>query len=239
MRTLGVIALAGVGVSVVCLALAHAIDPSVYREGDHLGFMYGGCTAPADDSATATRELEWHGDGTVAINVPATVHYRPDNGSTLRASGPNALISHLRVRDGRVELDCRMYGIDRELDLVLPGRPFDSFTLNGTGHLVLENLKQNRLNVSLRGEGDVRANGSANDLTLNIAGSGDAEMGQLAVESSEVRIAGSGKAALAPKDSADIFIAGSGEIRFLEQPRHLQTHIAGSGRIINAPSKGI
>lgn len=240
MRTLGVIALAGVGVSVVCLAVAHAIDPGVSSfEGDDFGFSFRGCPAPADNSTNVTRELEWNGDDTVTINVPATVHYRPDNGATLHATGPNAMMSHLRVRDGRVELDCKMYGTDRELDLVLPGRSFDSFTLNGTGHLVLENLKQNRLNVSLRGEGDVRANGSARDLTLNIAGSGDADMGQLAVNSSKVRIAGTGKAALAPKDSADISIAGSGEIRFLEQPRHLQTHIAGSGRIINAPTQGL
>jgi hypothetical protein len=240
MRTLGVIALAGVGVSVVCLGLAHAIDPSVNRNwGDGFGFMYRGCSAPAGDSADITRELQWNGDDTVTINVPATIHYRPDNGPVLRASGPNAVMSHLRVRDGRVELDCRMYGTDRELDLVLPGRAFDSFTLNGTGHLVLENLKQTQLNISLRGDADVRATGVADDLTLTIAGSGDADMGQLAVQSSRVRIAGSGKAALAPRDSADIFIAGDGEIRFLEQPRHLQTHIAGSGRIINAPTQGL
>lgn len=240
MRTLGVIALAGVGVSVVCLGLAHAIDPSVNRNwGDGFGFMYPGCSAPSGDSADITRELQWNGDDTVTINVPATIHYRPDNGPVLRASGPNAMMSHLRVRDGRVELDCRIYGTGRELDLVLPGRAFDSFTLNGTGHLVLENLKQTQLNVSLRGDADVRATGVADDLTLTIAGSGDADMGQLAVQSSRVRIAGSGKAALAPRDSADIFIAGDGEIRFLEQPRHLQTHIAGSGRIINAPTQGL
>jgi len=243
MRTLGVIALAGIGASVVCLAIAHAIDPGVDQfrgfRGDGFGFMFRGCSTPSDDSANITRELEWHGGDTVTINVPATIHYRPDNGPTLRASGPNDIMSHLRVRDGRVELDCRMYGFDRELNLVLPGRTFDSFILNGTGHLVLENLRQTELNVSLRGEGDVRATGMADDLTLNIAGSGDADMGQLSVQSSKVRIAGSGKAALAPRDSADIFIAGSGEIRFLEQPRHLQTHIAGSGRIINAPTTGL
>lgn len=240
MRTLGVIALAGVGVSVVCLGIAHAIDPSVNSVwGNRFGFMYRGCSAPADDAANVTRDLEWNGDETVTVNVPATIHYRPDNGPMLRASGPNAMMSHLRVRDGRIELDCKLYGFGRELDLVLPGREFDSFTMNGTGHLVLENLNQNRVAVNLRGTGDVRASGRAEDLTLTIAGTGDADMGRLAVQSSKVRIAGSGKAELSPKDSADIEIAGSGVIRFLEQPRHLQTHIAGSGRIINAPTQGL
>jgi hypothetical protein len=60
----------------------------------------------------------------------------------------------------------------------LPGRRFDSFTVNGIGDLVLENLNENRLNVSLRGEGDVRASatGVVGDLTLSIAESGDADM---------------------------------------------------------------
>jgi hypothetical protein len=172
MRTLGVIALSGVRVSVICLALAHAIDPGVSTLNTR-GFWFRGCAAPAENSPDATEELAWNGDGTVTINVPAVVHYQPGSGDTVRATGPEELTSHLRVRDGRIELDCNFSGSDRKIDLVLPGRAFDTFTLNGTGRLMLENLKQDRLNVSLRGEGDVRATGVADDLTLNIAGSGD------------------------------------------------------------------
>ena len=238
MRTLAVIAGAGIVTSIACLSLANAIDPSVYTMDRH-GFVFAGCTAPAENSPNGTQELAWNGDSTVTINVPATVHYRPGAGSTVHASGPNELMSHLRVREGRIELDCNRSGFDRELDLVLPGRSFHTFTLNGTGHLVLEDLDQPALNVNLRGAGDVRATGMAEDLSLTMAGAGKADLGRLSVQRSTVRIAGSGEAELAPKDSADITIAGTGEIRFLEQPRHLQTHIAGSGRIINAPTQGL
>jgi hypothetical protein len=238
MRTMAVVALAGIGASVACLALANAIDPSVYTMDRH-GFVFAGCTVPAENSPNSTQDLAWDGDSTVTINVPATVHYQPGGGDTVHVTGPSELMSHLRVRDGRIELDCNLSGSDRQLDLVLPGRAFRTFTLNGTGHLVLENLNQQALNVNLHGEGDVRATGMAEDLSLTLAGAGKADLGHLSVQRSKVRIAGAGEAELAPKDSADITIAGAGEIRFLEQPLHLQTHIVGAGRIINAPTQGL
>ena len=135
MRTLAVVAGAGIVTSIACLSLANAIDPSVYTMDRH-GFVFAGCTVPADNSTNGTRELAWNGDSVATINVPATVHYRPGAGSTVHASGPNELMSHLRVREGRIELDCNLSGFDRELDLVLPGRAFHTFTLNGTPGII-------------------------------------------------------------------------------------------------------
>jgi hypothetical protein len=123
--------------------------------------------------------------------------------------------------------------------LVLPGRALNQFTLNGTGHLVLENINQRRLDIKLKGSGDVRGTGTAEDMDLRIAGSGDAHLGCLAIQRVRVRIAGSSDVELSPEDDADIRIAGSGEIRFLKQPRNLRTRIAGSGRIVNASPAAI
>lgn len=240
MRTLGVIALAGVGVSVVCLAIAHAIDPDLNRVwGDGFGFTYRSCAVPAENSPDSTQEMVWNGGNAVTINVPATVRYQPGAGDTLRITGPGGLLRHLRVRDGKIELDCDFPDADRKLDLILPGRAFRTFTLNGTGRLVLENLNQTALNINLHGEGEVSATGLAEHLSLVMTGAGKADLGHLSVQSSKVRIAGAGEAELAPRDSADIAIAGAGQIRFLEQPRHLQTRIAGAGRIIDAPTQGL
>src|SRR4029079_1745836 len=55
------------------------------------------------------------------------------------------------------------------LELVLPGRALNQFTLNGTGHLVFENINQRRLEIKLNGRGDVRGTGTAEDVDLRIA----------------------------------------------------------------------
>ena len=237
MRTLGVIALAGVGVSVVCLAVAHAIDPTVYRESHT--FMFGhGCVSSSADSPTETQDIAWDGEREVVINVPATVHYRPDGGPALRVTAPAGVVQHLRVRNGRITADCNL-SRGSHLDLVLPGRAFETFTLNGAGRLLLENIDQNHLGVHVRGFGDVRATGRADDLDLSISGAGNADFGKLTVRTSKVSISGAGRADLDARDSADVSISGAGEIRLIERPRNLQTHIAGAGRIINAPTQGL
>jgi hypothetical protein len=54
----------------------------------------------------------------------------------------------------------------------------------------------------------------------------------------EVHIAGSGNTDIAPTDEAEIHIAGSGDVNLHSNPKKLETHIAGSGRIHNLYSGG-
>jgi hypothetical protein len=73
---------------------------------------------------------------------------------------------------------------------------------------------------------------------IHIAGSGDADLGQVAAHVATVHIAGSGNTDIAPSDEADIHIAGSGDVNLHTNPKRLNTHIAGSGRIHNISSGG-
>jgi hypothetical protein len=104
--------------------------------------------------------------------------------------------------------------------------------VNGAGKLLLDHLRQDSLTVAIHGSGSVRASGSADTLKVDIMGSGDALLEQLAARSSKIFIAGSGAANIAPIDDADIFIAGSGEVRLHTHPKHLNSRVAGSGQII-------
>jgi hypothetical protein len=198
--------------------------------------FFRGCDTGVDVGATGnTREFAWDGGDEVTISVPARIRYRPGAGTSVVATGAPEMLRHLSVRNGRVEFDCWGLGYHDRLDLVLPGVPLASFTLNGSGTLVLEELNQPELEIDVRGSGEVRATGSAENVDLDIAGSGEAYLGSLASQRVEISIAGSGEAEIAPQEEADIRIAGSGEIRLLKQPVRLQTRIAGSGRIVNAP----
>ena len=228
---LAVVAGTGIAISVVCLGFASALD-DLSPEG-----LFNRCgEIGGDGGAVTTREIAWTSDSDeVTINVPATVTYRPGSGTTLIARGSPGALSHLRVRGRRIEFDCRGADFDGDLDLTLPGRPLNDFTLNGTGRLVLENLDLRELDVSLHGKGEVEATGTAEDVDLTIAGSGEAHLGKLAAKTVDVRIAGKGDAEIAPTDEADILIAGSGEIRLLTRPRSLEQTIFGSGKIVQPP----
>jgi hypothetical protein len=235
-RSLAVVAGTGIAVSVACLGLAAALAGDDLRNL-HFGNLFRSCgEGNLAEVVNDTREIAWDSDDTdVTINVPATVTYRPGTGTMLIARGSPEVLSHLQVRDGRIGLDCRGVSFGSDLELTLPGLPLNDFTLNGSGRLVLENINQPELEVSLRGSGEIEATGSAEEMSLSIAGSGEARLANLAVKSMEVSIAGSGDAEIAPEDDVDISIAGSGKIRLLTQPRNIRTSIAGSGDIVHVP----
>jgi hypothetical protein len=235
-KTLPVIAGTGIAISLVCLGLAAALAGDDFRAFG-IGGLFESCgEGNLADVTNNTREIAWDSDDDdVTINVPATVTYRPGTGTALIARGSPETLSHLRVRNGRVEFDCRGISFDRDLELILPGQPLSEFTLNGSGRLILQDINQPELEVAIHGQGEIEATGTAADVELSIAGAGEARLGSLAVKTMEVSIAGAGDAEIAPEDAVDISIAGAGRIRLLTHPPSIKTSIAGAGDIVHAP----
>jgi hypothetical protein len=241
---LAIVAIIGLTGSAVCMGAAAAIGGNEFGKGfDRVDFsMFGDrprCEAVQGASATS-RDIDWDGSDHVGLSVGGHARYTPGTDDKLHVTGDPQLVPHVRVRDGRIELDCRGGWRDRRdsLEITLPGREFKKFGIAGSGNLVLQNLNQNRLKVSIAGSGSIKADGKVENTEIHIAGSGDADLGRVASQVSEVHIAGSGNTDIAPSDEADIHIAGSGDVNLHSNPRKLETHIAGSGRIHNISSGG-
>jgi hypothetical protein len=127
---------------------------------------------------------------------------------------------------------------DSDVAITLPGGEFKKFGIAGSGKLKLENLNQEKLRVSIAGSGNIKATGKVGETEIHIAGSGDADLGEVAMRDTTIHIAGSGNTDVAPTESADIHIAGSGDVNLHANPKRLETHIAGSGRIHNVQTGG-
>ena len=236
-KTLGWIAVGGLSVGFVSLALAYVLGG---RDLDGLldrgSFLAKSC---GDNGGGAganqpERHLTWQGGDTVEIALPATVRYRGGDGSELIVRGSPDVIAHVEVHNGRVTLDCHRWGGVRDIEITLPGHAFRKIGLSGSGKLVMENVNQPDLAFSISGSGAVRAQGTVDHATINVAGSGDARLADLAMKELTAKISGSGKVEAAPKDAADIHISGSGDVRLLSHPARLSSHVAGSGRITQA-----
>lgn len=240
MRKLAVIAVTGLSVCVLCLGAAAVIEAPHWRDGSwknfHLDFDgLDDCETVAGATAT-TRLLDWDGDDDkVTIAVPADVRYRPGDSDKLSASGDAQALAHLRVRHHHIELDCNGGLSGAKLQITLPGRKFHSFTIAGSGKLNLEQIDQGSLKVTIAGSGTATAAGKVDDVEVEIAGSGDAKLGQLAARTASVKIAGSGDAEVAPSEAVKIKIAGSGDVRLLSDPKDIDSKVFGSGRILHGP----
>jgi hypothetical protein len=115
----------------------------------------------------------------------------------------------------------------------LPGRDFQRFTINGSADMTLAGIDQPRLQIRTNGSGDVTASGKTDDLEYSVAGSGDGHFEALEAGNVSISVAGSGDADVAPKGRLDVKIAGSGKVTLHSEPQQIETHIAGSGRIIH------
>ena len=233
-KTLGWIAVGGLSIGFVSLAIAYVLAgrnlDALLDRGSFLAHSCGDSSGKVD-AKQRERRLAWEGDDTVEISLPASVRYRGGEGSEVIVRGSPDVIAHVEVRRGRIMLDCHQFWRSRDIEITLPGRAFRRISLSGSGKLVMENVNQPDLDFRISGSGTVRAQGTVDHATISVAGSGDARLADMAMKDLTAKISGSGKVEAAPKDAADIKISGSGDVRLLSRPTHLSSRVSGSGRI--------
>jgi len=228
-QKLTVIAIVGLTASAVCIGVAAAIGGSDLGIN---GMFEKGPRCQKISGATATsRELDWDGSDRVQVVVYSNARYTPGAGAKLHASGDPQMLAHLRVHDGKIDLDCAGWRDRDKLEITLPGREFRKFAIAGRSDLTLERMNQASLRAEIAGTGTIRASGKVDDIDISVAGIGHADFGKVAARNAKVKMAGIGSADIAPSDSAKIQIAGPSTVNLYSNPKDLDTQIAGPGRL--------
>jgi hypothetical protein len=268
MRTkLAIIALSSFAVSAACLGGAFALGGgqlgnAAFNFSD-IGDFGGGFGRPScgiiasPTAETETRSLPWQ-DGSedrAAIAIPATTHYQAGSGDQLVVRGDPAILSHIRVRNGTVEMDCRtnFNGRENRIDVTLPGRrTFQKFEMLGSGDMQLNGLSQpetkveidgsgtietegnvNKLHLEIDGSGTVQSKGQTDDVRVEVNGSGNVKLADLVNKDAHIDISGSGKVEVAPQNSLNVDISGSGTIYLKSEPKSIESDFSGSGKIVH------
>jgi hypothetical protein len=227
-RTLIIATTAGLLLCAAFLSLAVAIggddvfhDARSFRE-----------VKPLVDLATH-KTWHWNGGDTLALDAPMNIRYRPSGPPGVLVTGPEDLLKHVRVGDGRIASDTnvnRSGGI--RLNAVVSGVAIRKFVVNGGENLDLGLIDQPGLDLHLNGGGTVTGRGKVDQLNLVIAGPGKADLSGLSVlGDANISILGSGDAVLSPHGRVKLFIAGSGNLQLLSRPAELRQTIVGSGQV--------
>jgi hypothetical protein len=247
-KRLAWIAAVSLGISAVCVLAVLSLATS--RLGDEYAWAEklrtcggmpwarkaGSDGSTVQDAAARTVDLEWLGGDAVKINIPARVHYRPGPKAQASVSGDAELVGHVRLRDGKLDWDTvvNCYSAD-DLVVQLSGPAVTAWTVNGSGQLDLSDVKQDLLRIVMRGSGTVTASGEAREASLDIAGSGRADLGGLVTQHASARIRGSAEADLAPREEVDVSISGSAVVRLHGAGARIHSHVSGSGQIKQVP----
>lgn len=202
---------------------------------------------------TETRNVgDYHA---VGIGVHANVEVRQGESEGVTITGDDNIVSRVETVVDRGTLKIRWVNerdsLDyRRLDIVVNVRSLDAVALSGSGNIRADRLQSPRLRATIGGSGDIaigaldadnfdaRINGSgtvsaagrADALDLRVAGSGDAALARLKSRDAKITLSGSGNATVWASDALNVRIAGSGDVRYFGQPK-LNRAVAGSGRI--------
>ncbi|WP_423129914.1 head GIN domain-containing protein [Gaoshiqia sp. Z1-71] len=108
-----------------------------------------------------------------------------------------------------------------------------NMSVSGSGDILLDNLKAERVKATISGSGRVElaGNGKAEDLSIAVSGSGSYKGFGFASDDVSVKISGSGGADVNAERALKITIAGSGNVTYTGRPLIDQT-VLGSGRVI-------
>ena len=175
---LAIVAVIGLSASAVCMGAAAAIGGREFGSGFDGISLFDNDRPRCENGGgyPTSRTLDWDGSDHVGLAVGGRATYTRGSDDQVHVSGNPMLVPHVRVRDGRIELDCRMgHNGARDLEITLPGREFKKFGIAGSGNLVLQKLNQNRLKVSIAGSGGVKAN-AKRTADVTIMGSGDVDV---------------------------------------------------------------
>lgn len=228
---LAVIAILGLTSAAVCIGAAAAIGGGSLDNGLS-GLFEKGPRCQRIAGATATsRDLDWDGSDHVELVVYSDARYTPNTDAKLHVRGDPQVLAHLRVHDGKIDLDCGGWRDRDKIQVTLPGRNFRKFAIAGRSDMNLDRMNQASVKAEIAGTGTITANGKIDDLDIQVAGIGHADFGKVAARSARVRLAGVGSADIAPTDSAKIEIAGPSTVNLYSNPKQLDTEIAGPGQL--------
>lgn len=199
--------------------------------------LWSAATSTCRPTASVMQEitLPFASIDSMAISLPATVHYRPGGKAQAIVSGDQNLLGHVRLEDGRLGLDCDPGWPSPKLDVSVSGPPISEWKLLGNADLSLTNIDQPRLQLAIRGSGNITAAGIVESVELEISGSGAGKLKELSSQSARIEIRGSGNAQVTAKASADLSISGSGEVELFGTAVLQRSEIRGSGHFRQLP----
>jgi hypothetical protein len=144
----------------------------------------------------------------------------------LNVSGSGSLKLDIEAR-GDVEADVSGSG---NIDLQGKCRRFDS-DVSGSGEVELTINITETADFGVSGSGKINAAGSAQSVKTNISGSGKVLAADLETDRCEVRISGSGDVEIHVKSELDATISGSGSVSYKGNPKKVNSHSSGSGKV--------
>lgn len=174
---------------------------------------------------SAFRAISVLGSGNVVVDVNGT------ESLTIEAEDNVMPLLTTEVRNGLLELGVQSnISPTSTITYTISAAHLDGLSVSGSGDIKAAGIDADSFDVEISGSGQVDASGTADTLTVDIAGSGKYAGENLVASLGTVAVSGSGDALVNVTNELDAEVSGSGNIEYIGNPS-VTTSISGSGAI--------
>lgn len=167
---------------------------------------------------------------------PITITYGTEYKVEIKGSGNLIPRYKTQIFNGTLNLGYEFVRVgkdDIEVFVTMPA--LNHASMSGSGKLNINGIfpAQTQFRLTISGSSDTKVNGSipADDVNVNISGSGDADLQNVQAKNGDVRISGSGDVRLSVQNSLKARISGSGKV-FYTGNATVDSEISGSGTVV-------
>ena len=137
------------------------------------------------------------------------------------------------VKDGELKIGTRgSYRMRGPIRAWITVPNLEAFTTSGSGNVLIHDVDNRALALTMNGSGNMTANGRTGRLDVTLNGSGRAQLASLAATDVSAGLFGSGTAVVNAHGRLDAKVFGSGSVRYVGKPAEVRSSHFGSGRVV-------
>lgn len=213
---------------VICCLLGTVTDANADWPWDQGGKKVRG----SGDMVTETRDIDDF--ERIKIEAAFDVEIRIGEKPSLKLTFDDNLLELISTETRGKTLQLDTYGRYRSketcrVEITVPS--LERITTDGAADISIVGFAGGFFEYNLSGAGNLQAEGSLDELEININGAGDVDMAEVVTDDVDVSISGAGNVKVHANKRFRGSVSGVGNIRYYGDPEDVTKHVSGLGRI--------
>lgn len=161
--------------------------------------------------------------------------YNQNSATSVKITGDDNIIHLIETNVNGDTLNIstkKSYTSQLPISLQITSPDLHAVFLDGSGKFIIDNINSQQLSIDISGSSDITASGKVNNLDIQLSGSGDVNTKALDANDVTINIIGSGDLRVTAHKKLAATILGSGEISYFGNPGIIEKNIIGVGDIV-------
>lgn len=168
------------------------------------------------------------------VNYVGSIQVRSQEQKSLEISGDDNIIPFIttEVKNGTLYIRSNKgYNPQQKLQIIMSTPDLKRFVFDGVGEANLSNVKNDRIEIDIRGVGSFTASGETKEADITLSGVGSVDAKNLHAVNAKINSSAVGNVDLYVTGQLDVNASGVGEVNYYGNPKIVNRQAEGIGKI--------